>query len=191
MNDTLFNVTLGRRVGSGGLDIARSLGAKLGVDVYDKELLNVAAKEFGIGAEFFANADEKNPYVLGDSALSSGALFDMQSRVIRKLAGMKSNIFVGRCADYVLRDTPNLIRIFITAPLDFRIGVIAAKHGVSPQKAEEYIRKKEKMRQSYYEFFSFKKWASMESYDFCFDSSILGFEKTAESLSFLVQEVIK
>jgi Cytidylate kinase len=191
MNDSYYNVTIGRRVGSGGLDIARSLGGRLGINVYDKELLNVAAKEFGIGAEFFAKADEKNPGLMGDSALSGGALFEMQSEVIRKLAGMQSNIFVGRCADYVLRDTPNLVRIFVTAPLEFRINTIAMKHCVSPAKAEEYIRKKEKMRQSYYEFFTFKKWASMESYDSCFDSSILGFDKTADILSFLVRSIIK
>ena len=178
-------------MGSGGLDIARSLGKKLGVNVYDKELLNVAAKEFGIGAEFFAKADEKNPGVIGDSALSGGALFEMQSEVIRKLAGVQSNIFVGRCADYVPRDTPKLVRIFVTAPLDFRINTIATKHCISPAKAEEYIRKKEKARQSYYEFFTFKKWASMESYDFCFDSSVLGFDGTADILSNLVLSVIK
>ncbi|MCI2082883.1 MAG: cytidylate kinase-like family protein [Bacteroidales bacterium] len=190
MNDNYFNVTIGRRIGSGGLTIARKLGKMLGVEVYDKELIMTAAKDYGIGAEFFEKADEKGPDSFNDSAIGSNNLFKLQTEVIRRLAGMQSNVFVGRCADYVLRDYPKLVTIFVSAPLEARKATVADRFGISEEKAETYIRKMERKRKSYYEYFTFRDWGSSENYDLCIDSSILGSDMTASLISDFVKMAI-
>jgi cytidylate kinase len=156
MNDNYFNVTIGRRIGSGGLTIARKLGKMLGVEVYDKELIMTAAKDYGIGAEFFEKADEKGPDSFNDSAIGSNNLFKLQTEVIRRLAGMQSNVFVGRCADYVLRDYPKLVTIFVSAPLEARKATVADRFGISEEKAENVYQENGKETQIILRIFHFQ-----------------------------------
>ncbi|MBO6068833.1 MAG: cytidylate kinase-like family protein [Bacteroidales bacterium] len=189
-------ITLGRRIGAGGLEIAHRLSGRLGIKVYDKDLIWIAARESGLSAEFFEKNDEKpvskglltnflgqknsnfidtRSYVL-DSAISEDGLFKTQSDIIRKLADAGSGIFVGRCADYVLRDREGMLSVFITADRQDRIARIMEKDGMSAKEAEKYIDQGERRRASYYNYYTFKEWGDSASYDLCLNSSRFGID---------------
>ena len=152
-----FVVNIGRQLGSGGKEIGEKLAARLGIDFYDKELITLASKESGLCREFFEKADERAsqgiigglfgmrfPFV-GDGALptqnclSNDALFKVQSDVIRQLASEKSCLFVGRCADYILREHPRCANIFISASHEARVARLCAMHHISEEEAENMI----------------------------------------------------
>ncbi|MBR5735847.1 MAG: cytidylate kinase-like family protein [Bacteroidales bacterium] len=189
-------ITLGRRIGAGGLEIAHKLADRLGIKVYDKDLIWIAARESGLAAEFFEKHDEKpvsrgrltsflgqksnsvidaRSYVL-DSAISEDGLFKTQSDIIRQLADAGSGIFVGRCADYVLRDREGMLSVFITADKQDRIARIMEKDGLSAREAEKYIDQGERRRTSYYNYYTFKEWGDSASYDLCLNSSRFGID---------------
>lgn len=137
--DSKFVVNIGRQLGSGGREIGEKLAARLGIDFYDKELINLASEESGLCREFFEKADEKAsqgiigglfgmrfPFISdgampATNCLSNDALFKVQSDVIRRLAAEKSCLFVGRCADYILRDHPRCVNVFISSTTEDRI----------------------------------------------------------------------
>jgi len=193
-----FVINVGRQLGSGGREVSAELAKRLDISYFDKELLNVASEESGLCKEFFEKADEKASQPLtgglfglrfpfsGNSPvntmnyLSNDALFQIQSDAIRKLAEEKSCLFIGRCADYVLRDNPRCVNIFISASLPFRIERIARLDGISAAKAEEKINHVEKRRAEYYNYYSNKRWGAAESYHLCIDSSVLGIAKTTD-----------
>ena len=112
--------------------------------------------------------------------LSNESLFQIQSDAIRKVAEQGSCILVGRCADYILRDYPNSYHIFVTASLEDRIRRIMEYLNVSAKEAEEALKKADKARSSYYNFYTEKIWGAAESYDLCINSSIHGIDKTIE-----------
>lgn len=184
-----FVITIGRQIGAGGLISARLLADEFGIKLYDRELITKAAESFGISAEFFAMSDEKTNKrglraflstiagsVSSDNMLSDDALFRMQSEVIRRIADTESCIFVGRCADYILRDHPNRVSVFITADLQQRASRMAAEWDVSLEDAINRIERDEKHRAEYYNYFTFKQWGHASSYDLCIDSSRVGGE---------------
>lgn len=193
MSDNLI-ITIGREYGSGGHEIGEKLAAELGIKCYDKELLELAAKDSGLCPEIMENHDEKptnsflyslvmDTYSMGYS--SSGAYLDMpinhkvflaQFDAIKKLADNESCVIVGRCADYALEDYPNMISVFVKAPLSSRVSRIMKRNEVKEDKAFEMIAKKDKKRSSYYNYYSSKKWGEAKSYDLCIDSSEVGIE---------------
>ncbi len=187
-------ICVGRQMGSGGKEVAEKLGEALGITVYDRELLAEAAKESGLNSELFEQVDEqakrKSGY-LGGNIFSAGAhsgilsndtLFKIQSDTIRLLAERSSAIFVGRCADYVLRDMAECRSIFITADRADRVARISKRRGISAREAESYIDQVDRKRASYYGYYTFKNWGVAESYDFCINSSRLGVEGTVEAI---------
>ena len=119
--------------------------------------------------------------------LSNDALFQLQSDAIRKLADEKSCLFIGRCADYVLRDNPRCVNIFISASLSVRIERVSRREGISTNKAEEMINQVEKRRAEYYNYYSNKRWGAAESYHLCIDSSVLGITKTTDFIEQFVR----
>lgn len=187
--NTIINI--GRQFGSGGLGVAREIGKRLGIQVYDRELINKAAEESGFSKELFQKSDEKRSLFNFSSFFMNGRygavqnyvgdndLFKIQSDVLRKLAHEESAIFVGRCANYILRDM-KCLDVFITAPLEDRVKRVADREKVTPQEARSIIEKNDKTRQAYYNFFTFGEWGAATDYDLCVDSSILGLEGTAE-----------
>ena len=196
MNEN-FVINLGRQLGSGGKEIGEKLAKKLNIAFYDKELLNLASQESGVCEEFFEKADEKSQTILGalftghfpvmsecsyhcNSYLSNDTLFKIQSDVIKKLAAEKSCLFVGRCADYILRDHPRCINIFISAPFEERKKRIQRINNVSEDEAEDIIEKADKKRSSYYNYYSYNTWGSASTYHLCIDSSILGVNGTVD-----------
>ena len=185
-------INVGRQFGSGGKRIATALGEKLGIPVYDNELIVKAAQESGFSESLFVERDEKrrrwgvgnifgsNRYAdpcLG--GLNDGEIFKIQSDVIRKIASEGNAIFVGRASDYVLRDM-ECLDVFICAPMEERRKRIAELHGLSEEDAEYMIEKRDKGRAEYYNFFTFGHWGKASGYDLCIDSSILGIDGTAD-----------
>ena len=193
-----FVITIGRQLGSGGRSIADILARHYGITAYDRKLIELAAKESGLSQEFFENADEKKSHGFfhsifsnraaanalggGDSYLSNDALFKVQSDIIRELAEKESCIFIGRCADYILRDHPRSINLFFTANLEDRIARMASEKGITAEQAEELIEKTDRRRADYYNYYSGKTWGAAESYDLCINTSHLGHEGTAKML---------
>ena len=179
-------ITIGRQFGSGGLLVAKKLGEKLGIPVYDNELITKAAQDSGFDVEFFKRSDEKKS-IFSFSAIfntenymSDSELFKMQCETISTIAEQGSAIIVGRCADYVLRDHDNVISIFLTSPAEARAERVMKREGLSHDEAIAKIEKKDKSREAYYNYFTFGNWGVASTYDLCLDSSILGIEGTAD-----------
>lgn len=194
-----FVITIGRQLGSGGRIIGEKLASKLGIGFYDKELIQMASQESGLGKEFFEQADEKKLYSVfgglfglrGSMAeepfstyyLNNETLFKIQSDVIRKLAGKGSCLFVGRCADYVLSGHSAVLNVFVCADLADRVRRIAEQQKLTPDKARDFIEKADKKRAAYYNYFSSKPWGAADTYHLCVNSSWLGLEETVEFIS--------
>lgn len=189
-----IHVTIGRQFGSGGREIGKKVAQALGVPYYDKELLAVAAKESGLSDEFLKSYDEKptNSFlyslVMGQQRLTPGVqgltveqlAANAQRDAVLSVADKGSCVIVGRCADYILRDKPGLVRAFICADHDARIQRICHRDQVSEKEAEEKMRRVDKARASYYSFHTDRRWGAAESYDLCINSSLKGTDAAAE-----------
>jgi cytidylate kinase len=199
-----FVINIGRQLGSGGRAIGEKLAAEFGISFYDKELIQIASKESGLGKEFFEKADEKeshsffggllglranvNSEIYGNNYLCNETFFKIQSDVIRELAEKESCVFVGRCADYILRNNPRIINVFITANTDDRVKRIAQSHELSLEKAQLLILKTDKKRAEYYNFYSNKVWGAAESYHLCINSSVLGIDETVAFIRRFIEQ---
>ena len=195
-------INVGRQLGSGGHDIGRMLALDFQAKYYDRELLNLAAKESGLSEKIFEQNDEKKGFFrgllnMGSPHVSSGgyksgfsqeSLFQFQSDAIRKAAKAGSCVFVGRCADYVLRDFDNTVNIFITASMDYRISQIMNKKHIDKEAAQKFIEQGEGKRAAYYNYYTGKKWGCAESYDLCVDSSVLGLVETEKLIAEFVRK---
>ncbi len=190
-----FVITISRGYGSGGKTIGKMLAERLGVSYYNRELLRMASEESGIHERFFGKADErvrtglfkqsgvyKGTLISPDSEdfVSDDNLFNYQAKVIKELAEKESCVIVGRCADYVLKDCANVVRVFVHAPLESCINTVMELYGVSRKEAEKTILTTDKQRSSYYMHYTGKEWHDAENYDLCLNSAELGFEKCVE-----------
>ena len=190
-----FVINIGRSLGSGGRAIGRLLQKELNIAYYDREILNLAAKESGLCAEVFEHADEKNrflrtlgnmiPFIGGSESfypgeLSEENLFRIQADAIRKAAADHSCIFIGRGADYVLREFPRCVNVFVSADMKDRIRAVCQHENVNEQKARERIEQVDKERARFYNFFTSGTWGAAATYDLCINSSILGMEGSAD-----------
>lgn len=193
-----YFINIGRQLGSGGRQIGSKLSAQLGIPLYDKELIQIASKESGLGKEFFEKADEKGSHsiigglfglrsslvddIYSNYYLSNETLFQIQSDVIRELAEKSSSIFIGRCADYVLKGYTRCLNIFVTAEMEDRVRRIAEMQQIPENKASDFIEKMDKKRAAYYNYYSNKTWGAAQSYHLCINTSFLGID---ESVSFI------
>ena len=194
MNDNELILNVGRQFGSGGRLVALALGRKLGIPVYDQELIAKAAEQSGFSKELFANSDEKRNLLAlssfivdvgrfgsADNYMSDNQLFVIQSNVIRSLADKGPAIFIGRCSDYILRDR-KCLDVFVTATDEVRIKRIAERMNITPEQADSLMRKKDRTRETYYNYYTFGNWGVASNYDLCVDSSVLGIEGTADMI---------
>ena len=196
-------ICIGRQLGSGGHDIGRMLALDFGAKYYDRELMNLAAKESGFSEKVFEMHDERkgflkslfniqSPHLSGNSLyksnISQESLFQFQSDAMLKAASKGSCVFVGRCADYVLRDLPNMVSIFITAPMEFRIRQVMNKEGLNKTAAMKKIEHGENQRATYYNYYTGKKWGYATSYDLCIDSSVLGIPATEKLVADFIRK---
>ena len=196
-------INVGRQVGAGGQEIGRMLAEDFDAKFYDRELLNLAAKESGFSEKFFKQNDEKKGFLRGllnvqtphlsggnlyGSNFSQERLFQFQSDAIRKAAQEGSCVFLGRCADYVLRDFDNVVNVFITASMDFRIQLVSKVKELDDEHARKLIEHVESRRAQYYNYYTGKKWGAAESYDLCIDASILGLEETEKLIAEFIRK---
>lgn len=206
MIDQSIIINIGRQLGSGGHDIGRMLALDFNAKYYDHELLDLAAKESGFSEKFFQQNDEKKGFFkalfnVQTSHFSGGSmyktnfsqesLFQFQSEAIRKAAKEGSCVFVGRCADYVLRDFPNTVNVFITASMEYRVEQIMNKQQLDADAARRFIEQRESARATYYNYYTGKKWGSAESYDLCIDSSVLGLMESEKIIARFIRKRFK
>ena len=194
-----FVITIARQYGSGGREIGLRVAELLGFKSYDKELITMAAQKSGLNAQVAHHADEKaTNSLLYTLAMGSGAfnpanfsmdvpindkLFITQSDIIKGLVEKDDCVVIGRCGDYVLRNYDNRLSIFIYADLDCRVRRISEINHVSESEARDMIKKTDKRRINYYNFYTGRKWGSFENYHASFNSSVLGVEKTAQTIA--------
>lgn len=206
MDNNNIIINIGRQIGSGGRIIAKKLADEFSCKFYDKEILNLAAKESGFNEKFFEQNDEQKGFLksifhihaplLGENNFyknnfSQDSLYQFQSDAIRKAAEGGSCVFVGRTADYILRDCKNAVSVFITANIDHRIQRVCKRHNFDRATARKYIRSKEDERASYYNYYTGKKWGHSESYDLCINSSILGIDETEKFIADFIRKRFK
>lgn len=199
-------ITIGRHFGSGGRAIGRGLAEHFDIPFYDKELIIASAKKSGLSESMFENVDEQAAnsllysLVLGAYAPTTGiasmppismneTLFQVQSDVIKELAAESSCVIVGRCADYILRNQPNTVNLFIHAPMEDRVKRAVSDYDVNKDKAEDIIHKTDKKRANFYNYYSGQKWGEAKNYHISLDSSLLGIEGSVSALAAVLEHV--
>ena len=201
-------ITIGRKFGSAGREIGEKLAEYFGIKCYDKELLTRAAQESGFCEEMIQNHDERptnsflynlvmDTYSFGYNASSfvdmpiSHKVFLAQFDTIKKVAEEGPCVIVGRCADYALAGKTNVVHLFIYADEESKVQRVMEKYSLTESKAKDMIIKKDKQRQSYYNYYSSKKWGRADSYDLCINSSVLGVEGTVRLITQYVEDFEK
>lgn len=192
-------ITIGRQHGSNGHDIARRLAEELGIPCYDKEIVDEAAENSPFSKEIFDSYDERRvatyimpaPHYVG---MHQGFQLNMeianaQFDALRSLADKGDGIFVGRCADYILRNREGLLRVFIQGGLSSRIRTIMDRKGLNEEAARKLIKEVDKDRASYYRYYTDQIWGEAGNYDLCIDSSRLGVDGTARVIKAFAEEL--
>lgn len=183
-------ITIGREFGSEGHEIGKELAKRIGFRLYDKDLLILAAKEMGIDISTAATADEAihsrflSPYLTMQrmSVSKSDQLFQAQSKLIHNLAAKGSCILVGRLADYILKDHPNCMKVFIYAPYEKRVALIRDKHHMTEDEARKFVKKMDMARQSYYSYYADGKWNRKEGKDILLNRDTFGVQGCVDIL---------
>jgi cytidylate kinase len=194
-------ITISREYGSGGRNIGIALAKRLGIPYYDKELLKMASEQSGIGQTFFEKADEapSNSFLyalsLGmggvqNNVLSNDNLFQHQSDVIREVAQKGACVIVGRCADYILRDFPGCVRLFIHASAEHRVQHVMEYENLSdPDEARARMKKMDKRRVSYHNYYSDSDWGNVQNYDLTISTDHLEVEEAVDLICAYIKGV--
>ena len=192
-----FVIAITRTCGSGATSISKQLADDLCIDLYDRKLLQLASDDSGINEALFAQADEhvknsllyrvsKNVYngelipPESDDFTSNDNLFNYQAKVLKELAEKESYICIGRAADYILRDNPNLITVFIYAPLEKCIDKEMDRLGINRKQAEKHILSTDKYRREYYKYHTGREWENPYNYDLCLNTGKLTYDQCVE-----------
>ena len=181
-------ITISREFGRGGRTIGKSVATQLGIPCYDSELIHKIASESGFTENYIKDAGEYAPGGFLTSALSNRAfgptnedyLWNVQYKIITDLAEKESCVIVGRCADYILREKADCLRVFIHASMEYRSERIVKVYGEREESPEQRLRDKDKRRAAYHRFYTDMKWGDARNYHVCLDSGELGIEKCAE-----------
>ena len=205
MSETHFAIAITRTCGSGGGSyIGKKIAKDYGIDVYDRKLLRLASEDSGINEKVFAKAEENTrktwlyrvsqkvydgtmiPPESGNF-LSDQNLFNYQSKVLRELLECESYVCIGRAADFVLRDKPNVLSVFVDAPYENRVTREMERQGLSRWEAVRYIDRLDKYRESYYKYHTGRQWKKIENYDLCLDTTALGMDNCVELIKKAVE----
>ena len=200
-----FAVAITRTCGSGGGSyIGKQLAKAFDIDLYDRKLLRLASEDSGISEELFARADENTRKTMlyrvservydgsiippeSGHFISDENLFNYQAKVLRELLNEESYICVGRAADFVLRDKPNVLTVYVDAPYDWRVEREMKRQGIGSSQAKHYIDKLDRYRENYYKYHTGHQWKRVENYDLCLDSAAIGLDNCVE----LIKKVIE
>ena len=198
-------ITIARSYGSGGIILGKLLAEQLGINCYDREILRMASDASGINEALFGQADErlkrsplfgilkKNPYKGGvippenSYFVSDDNLFNYQAKVIKELAAQESCVIIGRCADYLLRDDPDVIKLYFCAPKKDCVARVMNQNGLSEKEAERRIEKIDKYRAEYYRYYTGRDWNDARNYNFCLDTTSMSYEKLVEVVTNFIQ----
>ena len=189
-------ITIARGFGSGGRTIGKLLAAKLDIDYYNDDLIKLASEESGINLALFGKADERvktnlfkkykrsyGEWILSpdsDRFVSDDNLFNYQAKIIKDLANKSSCVIIGRCADYILKDTPGVARIFVYADKPTCMERVTELYGMLPDEAEKKIASIDKARAGYYKYYTGKEWNDVSNFDLCLNTSGISFEKAVD-----------
>ncbi|MBR1864767.1 MAG: cytidylate kinase-like family protein [Ruminococcus sp.] len=193
-------ITISREFGSGGREVGKELAKAFDIPFYDKELLELASKESGICEELFVRNDESHTnsflfsLVMGSYPVSADGrlnpdlplnhkIFLAQFDTIKKLGEQGPCVIVGRCADYVLRNMPNVVDIFLMGDMADKKQRILGRYDIEKNKVEDFIRKTDKRRASYYNYYTDMKWGNSSNYDLCVNTSRLGIDGTVKLIA--------
>ena len=194
-----FVIAITRTSGSGATSIGRILAKNLGVELYDRNLLRLASDDSGISQELFARADEDQKQSLlfrvsqkvykggvippeREDFTSNNNLFNYQAKVIKDLAATESCVIVGRCADFVLKDYPNVVSVFIHADEKFCLEQAMERNSMTTKEMQKYIEKTDKYRGDFYKYYTGHEGTDARNYHLCLDSGKLGFQKCVEEI---------
>lgn len=194
MNSKLI-VTIGREFGAEGHEIGKELADRIGFALYDKDMLALAAQKSGIDINVLASADESyyghalSPYLtIGRLSPSMGdKLFKLQTDIIHDLAAKGSCIVIGRLADYILKDDPNCIKVFIYAPFEKRVEIIKNKHEITEAEAKKLVKRMDSARREYYTYYSNGKWDRKEGKDILLNRAAFGIKGCVDILEAVVR----
>ena len=192
-------ITIARQYGSGGKTIGKMIAEELGIPFYSRDILRLASEDSGISEGLFGEADEKlknNPLLRlttnvydgdlippeSDDFVSDKNLFNYQAKIIKQLAETQSCVIVGRCADYVLKDYPNVMSVFVHADEDFCFDRAMERNSMTPKEMKKFIAKVDKYRGDYYRYYTGRNWTDARNYDLCLDCGKLGFDKCMEEI---------
>lgn len=203
--DNRYAICIGRSLGSCGLKVAIELQKRLGIKLYDKNILDKAAEDSNIRKELFENADEQNTFrmpivyaptfgmpnsffVYTDDYLSNEHLFTVQAETIERIASKSNAIFVGRAADYVLRDHPHMVSIFIADHFDVRAERVKQRLELETlEEAKNQVEKIDKSRRDYYNYFTSRRWGEADNYDLCVRISEIGIDYAVSMIVDLIR----
>jgi len=200
-----FIITISREFGSGGRYVGEMLAKELGVPFYDRDIITMVAEKSGLSASFIEKSDESIPntflHNLKYSAYSSvdtmafvempvitDKVFLAQSSVIKEIASQGSCVIVGRCADYILRDEPDLVKVFIRASMEDKVKRAIKFHGLSPEKAPERVKKIDKSRTNYYKYYTHRPWGSFDNFDLGINTSFTGVTSAVTIIATMIRE---
>lgn len=191
-----YVITIARGYGSGGKTIGKMLSEKLDIPFYDRELLRMASDDSGIHERLFGQADERvkpglrKPFGKvykgdllppeSDDFVSDDNLFNYQAKIIKELADTRSCVIVGRCADFILQDRPNVVKLFVHAPFESCVKTVMDMYALPQKEAEKKIQDTDRHRSAYYKYYTRRNWDNAQNYDLCLNSAELGFDKCVE-----------
>ena len=197
-------VTIARQYGSGGKTIGKMLAEDLGIKAYSREILKIASEESGISETLFNKADEKlkTSSLFGivkreykgellppesEDFVSNQNLFNYQAKIIKDLAEKESCVIIGRCADYVLRDNPNVVSVFVHASPEYCLKQSIERGAYTGKDVEKFIQKTDKYRGEFYHYYTGRVWNDARNYDLCLNSEKLGFDGCVEAIKAYIQ----
>ena len=198
-------ITIARDYGSGGKTVGKMLAKELNIPFYDREILYMASDDSGINLGLFQKHDEEISKGLFDSSThkysgslippedskftSKENLFNYQAKIIKDLAAKESCIIVGRCADYVLKDVPGTLKVFIWAPHEKCVETVIDMYSLSESEADKKIRKIDKHRSEYYHYYTGREWDNVRNYDVCLNTAELTFEDCVKIIKSCIEVV--
>lgn len=201
-----FIITINRGFGSGGRTVGGMLSRDLDVKFYDNDLIKIASENSGVNERLFGKSDEtvkkslfkkeniyKGDILLPDSSdfVSEDNIFNLQAKIIKDIADNESCVIIGRCADFILRDRQDVIKVFIHAPKQKCISRVCELYGVEQKEAEKIIEKTDKRRADYYRYYTGKEWNDATNYDLCLDTDKLTYEKCVQIIKNYINELLK
>ena len=189
-----FVITVSREYGSGGRYVGRLIADKLGIKFYDKDLIVKLAEKTGLTENFIEkNEEQKDLLSILNNGFYSGLtnadeLFFKEAELIKELASKESCVIIGRCADFILKDNKNVLKVFISGTMNDKIKRAAKIYGIDKKDAEKEINRINKLRSNHYKYYTGNEWLDASNYDICINSDLYGVEKTADIICDLVKE---